>query len=189
MFGPGDPGDSDLARADPVTRAGDVDAGLGLDRAELGPAAWDPVALVRGEGGDLQVGDPLRARYVAVQPRDHESYRETVFEGQRLAVHGNGQPLPFEHGFPVRLVVPGLYGYVSGTKWVTDLKVTTFAADQGYWVPRGWSQLGPIKTESRIDGPSSGDRVSAGKVAVAGIAWAEHRGIKAVEVRVDNGPW
>jgi DMSO/TMAO reductase YedYZ molybdopterin-dependent catalytic subunit len=106
-----------------------------------------------------------------------------------LAIAMNGQPLPFEHGFPVRLVVPGLYGYVSGTKWVTDLKVSTFAADQGYWVPRGWSQLGPIKTGSRIDVPRSGDRVSAGKVAVAGIAWAEHRGIKAVEVRVDNGPW
>jgi DMSO/TMAO reductase YedYZ molybdopterin-dependent catalytic subunit len=106
-----------------------------------------------------------------------------------LAIAMNGQPLPFEHGYPVRLVVPGLYGYVSGTKWVTDLKVSTFAADQGYWVPRGWSQLGPIKTESRIDVPASGARVSAGKVAVAGIAWAEHRGIKAVEVRVDNGPW
>jgi DMSO/TMAO reductase YedYZ molybdopterin-dependent catalytic subunit len=106
-----------------------------------------------------------------------------------LAIAMNGQPLPFEHGFPVRLVVPGLYGYVSATKWVTDLKVTTFAADQGYWVPRGWSQLGPIKTESRIDVPHAGDRVSAGKVAVAGIAWAEHRGIKAVQVRVDDGPW
>lgn len=106
-----------------------------------------------------------------------------------LAIAMNGQPLPFEHGFPVRVVVPGLYGYVSATKWVTDMKVTTFAQDQGYWVPRGWSELGPIKTESRIDVPSSGDRVSAGRVAVAGIAWAEHRGIKAVEVRVDNGPW
>ncbi|MEP7193929.1 MAG: molybdopterin-dependent oxidoreductase [Actinomycetota bacterium] len=106
-----------------------------------------------------------------------------------LAIAMNGQPLPFEHGFPVRMVVPGLYGYVSATKWVTDLKVTTFTQDQGYWTPRGWSALGPVKTESRIDVPRSGDRVSAGKVAVAGIAWAQHRGIKAVEVRVDNGPW
>jgi len=106
-----------------------------------------------------------------------------------LAIAMNGQPLPFEHGFPVRLVVPGLYGYVSATKWVTDLKVTTFAQDQGYWTPRGWSALGPVKTESRIDVPRSGDRVSAGMVAVAGIAWAQHRGIKAVEVRVDNGGW
>jgi DMSO/TMAO reductase YedYZ molybdopterin-dependent catalytic subunit len=106
-----------------------------------------------------------------------------------LAIAMNGQPLPFEHGFPVRLVVPGLYGYVSATKWVTDLKVTTFAQDQGYWIPRGWSERGPVKTESRIDVPRAGDRVSAGKVAVAGIAWAQHRGIKAVEVRVDDGPW
>jgi DMSO/TMAO reductase YedYZ molybdopterin-dependent catalytic subunit len=106
-----------------------------------------------------------------------------------LAIAMNGQPLPIEHGFPVRLVVPGLYGYVSATKWVTDLLVTTFAQDQGYWVPRGWSELGPIKTESRIDVPRAGARVAAGKVAVAGIAWAEHRGISAVEVRVDNGAW
>ena len=106
-----------------------------------------------------------------------------------LAIAMNGQPLPFEHGFPVRLVVPGLYGYVSATKWVTDLKVTTFAQDEGYWTPRGWSARGPVKTESRIDVPRAGDRVSAGKVAVAGIAWAQHRGIKAVEVRVDDGAW
>ncbi len=106
-----------------------------------------------------------------------------------LAIGMNGQPLPPEHGFPVRLVVPGLYGYVSATKWVTELKVTTFADDEGYWTPRGWSARGPVKTESRIDVPRSGDRVSAGAVALAGIAWAQHRGIKAVEVRVDGGPW
>jgi DMSO/TMAO reductase YedYZ molybdopterin-dependent catalytic subunit len=106
-----------------------------------------------------------------------------------LAIAMNGQPLPLEHGFPVRMVVPGLYGYVSATKWVTDLKVTRYADDEAYWIPRGWSARGPVKTESRIDVPRSGDRVSAGKVAVAGIAWAQHRGIKAVEVRVDNGPW
>jgi len=106
-----------------------------------------------------------------------------------IAIAMNGQPLPPEHGFPVRLVVPGLYGYVSATKWLTELKVTRFADDQGYWTPRGWSARGPVKTESRIDVPRSGDRVSAGKVAVAGIAWAQHRGIKAVEVQVDDGPW
>jgi DMSO/TMAO reductase YedYZ molybdopterin-dependent catalytic subunit len=106
-----------------------------------------------------------------------------------LAIAMNGQPLPFEHGFPVRVVVPGLYGYVSGTKWVTSLKVTTFANDEGYWTPRGWSARGPIKTGSRIDVPRSGDRVKAGKVAVAGIAWAEHRGITGVQVRVDQGAW
>jgi DMSO/TMAO reductase YedYZ molybdopterin-dependent catalytic subunit len=101
----------------------------------------------------------------------------------------NGEPLPLEHGFPARLVVPGLYGYVSATKWVTELKVTTFDKDMGYWTPRGWSALGPVKTSSRIDVPRSGNSVPAGKVAVAGVAWAQHRGIRGVEVRVDDGPW
>lgn len=106
-----------------------------------------------------------------------------------IAIAMNGEPLPLEHGFPVRLVVPGLYGYVSATKWLTELKVTRFADDEGYWTPRGWSARGPVKTESRIDVPGVGDRVSSGTVAVAGIAWAQHRGIKAVEVRVDDGSW
>lgn len=106
-----------------------------------------------------------------------------------IAVGMNGQPLPFEHGFPVRLVVPGLYGYVSATKWVTELKVTRFAADEGYWTPRGWSAKGPIKTASRIDVPRSGRSVAAGTVAIAGVAWAQHRGIRKVEVQVDDNPW
>ncbi len=105
-----------------------------------------------------------------------------------LAVGMNGEPLPAEHGFPVRMVVPGLYGYVSATKWVEELKVTTFAADQGYWTPLGWSAMGPVKVESRIDVPSGND-VSAGTVAVAGVAWDQHVGIAKVEVRVDNGAW
>jgi hypothetical protein len=85
--------------------------------------------------------------------------------------------------------VPGLYGYVSATKWVVDLEVTRFDRAEGYWTPRGWSPMGPIKTESRIDVPSDGDSVRAGTVAVAGVAWAVHRGIDLVEVRVDDGPW
>lgn len=106
-----------------------------------------------------------------------------------LAVGMNGEPLPQQHGFPVRLVVPGLYGYVSATKWVKELKVTRFDADEGYWTPRGWSALGPIKIASRIDVPRSGNRIAAGEVMVAGAAWAQQRGIEAVEVRVDQGPW
>jgi hypothetical protein len=106
-----------------------------------------------------------------------------------IAIRMNGQPLPFEHGFPARLVVPGLYGYVSACKWVTELKVTTFAADEGYWTPRGWSARGPIKTESRIDVPQPFTNLPAGTVAVAGVAWAQHRGISKVEVQVDDGPW
>jgi len=106
-----------------------------------------------------------------------------------LAVGMNGVPLPIEHGFPVRLVVPGLYGYVSATKWVTELKVTTFAKDMGYWTPRGWSALGPVKTASRIDVPTNGAQVAAGMVAIAGVAWAQHRGIEGVELRIDGGAW
>ena len=104
-----------------------------------------------------------------------------------LAVGMNGEPLPLEHGFPVRMVVPGLYGYVSATKWVVELKVTTFARDEGYWTPLGWSAKGPIKLASRIDVP--GGSVKTGTVAVAGVAWAQHTGISGVEVQVDDGPW
>ena len=106
-----------------------------------------------------------------------------------LAVGMNGEALPLEHGFPVRMVVPGLYGYVSATKWVVELKVTKFSEDQGYWTPRGWDAKGPIKLASRIDTPLSGASVTAGTVAIAGVAWEQHVGVKSVEVRVDNGPW
>lgn len=116
---------------------------------------------------------------------------QTVLDGREalLAVAMNGQPLPVEHGFPARMVVPGLYGYVSATKWVTDIEVTTFAGNYAYWAQRGWSQQAPVKTESRIDVPSGSGPVKAGQVTVAGVAWAQHKGIDAVEVRVDNGPW
>ncbi|TQJ40446.1 DMSO/TMAO reductase YedYZ molybdopterin-dependent catalytic subunit [Arthrobacter sp. SLBN-112] len=106
-----------------------------------------------------------------------------------LAVGMNGEPLPLEHGFPVRMVVPGLYGYVSATKWVTELKVTRFADDAGYWTPRGWSERGPIKTSSRIDVPRSGRPVNAGTVVFAGVAWAQHTGVRKVELRINRGPW
>ena len=106
-----------------------------------------------------------------------------------LAVGMNGESLPLEHGFPVRMVVPGLYGYVSATKWVTELKVTTFAADQGYWTSRGWTAKGPIKLSSRIDTPRVGASVNAGTVAIGGVAWAQHVGIAAVDVRIDGGEW
>ena len=106
-----------------------------------------------------------------------------------LAVGMNGEPLPLEHGFPVRLVVPGLYGYVSATKWVTELKVTRFADDVAYWTPRGWSERGPIKTSSRIDVPRDGRPVKRGTVMFGGVAWAQHTGIGTVELRVNRGPW
>lgn len=106
-----------------------------------------------------------------------------------LAIGMNGEPLPLEHGFPVRLVVPGLYGYVSATKWVTQLKVTRFADDVAYWTPRGWSERGPVKTSSRIDVPRSGRPVKPGNVVFGGVAWAQHTGIGKVELRVNRGPW
>ncbi len=106
-----------------------------------------------------------------------------------LAIGMNGEPLPPEHGSPVRMVVPGLYGYVSATKWVVDLEVTRFADAQAYWTVRGWSDHGPIKTASRIEVPVSGSSVPAGPVDVGGTAWAQHTGIVGVEVQVDDGPW
>ncbi|AMM22372.1 oxidoreductase [Frondihabitans sp. PAMC 28766] len=106
-----------------------------------------------------------------------------------LAIGMNGQPLPLEHGFPVRMVVPGLYGYVSATKWVTSLHVTRFADEKAYWTTRGYSARGPVKVESRIDAPSNSSSVSVGTVPVAGVAWEPHTGISAVHVRIDGGPW
>jgi hypothetical protein len=116
---------------------------------------------------------------------------QTVMDGRDalLAVAMNGTALPVAHGFPVRMAVPGLYGYVSATKWVTDINVTTFANNFAYWAQRGWSQQAPIKTECRIDVPSGSNQVKAGQTAIAGVAWAQHKGIDAVHVRVDSGPW
>ncbi len=105
-----------------------------------------------------------------------------------LAVAMNGEPLPFEHGFPVRMVVPGLYGYVSATKWVTEIELTTMD-EKAYWITRGYAQQAPIKISSRIDTPKPLARVPAGTVPIAGVAWAQRTGIAAVEVSVDGGPW
>ncbi|WP_308466819.1 molybdopterin-dependent oxidoreductase [Rathayibacter soli] len=106
-----------------------------------------------------------------------------------LAVGMNGAPLPLEHGFPVRMVVPGLYGYVSATKWVVQLNVTQYSKAIGYWTDKGWSAMGPVKLASRIDTPTDNSTVHAGRAAIAGVAWDQHVGIARVEVRVDNGPW
>jgi DMSO/TMAO reductase YedYZ molybdopterin-dependent catalytic subunit len=106
-----------------------------------------------------------------------------------VAVAMNGDPLPAEHGFPARLIVPGLYGYVSATKWLTKIGLTTLEAFNGYWVPLGWAKEAPILTQSRIDVPKGGASLSRGKVAVAGVAWAPDRGIAKVEVQVDGKDW
>ncbi|MGW1616817.1 molybdopterin-dependent oxidoreductase [Streptomyces sp. NPDC002285] len=106
-----------------------------------------------------------------------------------LAVGMNGEPLPVEHGFPVRVIVPGLYGYASATKWLTELELSRFSDFSAYWVRRGYAALAPVKTQSRIDTPTAGKRLEQGPVMVAGVAWAQHRGVSAVEIRVDDGPW
>ena len=116
----------------------------------------------------------------------------TVLQDDRnaiLAVGMNGEPLPAEHGFPVRMVVPGLYGYVSATKWVVELEVTRFDAASAYWTDRGWSELGPIKLQSRIDVPRQGQPVSAGDVVIAGVAWHQHVGVEGVDIQIDDGDW
>jgi DMSO/TMAO reductase YedYZ molybdopterin-dependent catalytic subunit len=141
-----------------------------LERADVDPAATQIV----GRSIDrFTVGFPT----------------SVAFDGRMAMVaYGmNGEPLPRAHGFPARLVVPGLYGYVSATKWLTRIELTTWEAFDAYWVPRGWSKEGPVKTQSRIDVPRGS--VAVGHVAVAGVAWAPHRGISRVEVQVDDGPW
>nr|WP_241562746.1 molybdopterin-dependent oxidoreductase [Streptomyces hoynatensis] len=162
----------------------------------VGNARWTGVRLadllreagVRApsEGGRA---DQLLAR--SVDGMTLGSPVETVLDGRDalLAVAMNGEPLPFEHGFPVRMVVPGLYGYVSACKWLRELELTTFDAYDAYWVARGWAAKGPIKTQSRIDTPGPSRSPRAGTVPVAGVAWAQHTGISRVEVRVDGGPW
>ena len=109
--------------------------------------------------------------------------------GALIAVGMNGEALPAEHGFPVRLIVPGLYGFLSATKWLTDIELTTFDADRGYWLQRGWGQFAPIKTQSRIDFPKGLSTQPAGRLTAAGIAWSQPTGISRVEVRMDGGPW
>jgi hypothetical protein len=106
-----------------------------------------------------------------------------------IAFGMNGEPLPVSHGFPARLVVPGLYGFVSATKWVTELELTTFEAYDPYWAKRGWAKRAPIKTMARIDTPRGLSHVKAGLNVIGGVAWAIHRGVEKVEVKVDDGAW
>lgn len=106
-----------------------------------------------------------------------------------VAVGMNGEALPLEHGFPARLIVPGLYGYVSATKWLSEIELTTFEAFDHYWVPRGYSVEAPIKMQSRIDAPRGLDRIPAGPFVIGGVAWAQTIGIDGVELSIDEGPW
>jgi len=157
----------------------------------IGNAYWSGV-LVR----DLLQEVGVRAGADAVLQRSHDGWTcgtplaaLTDDRNALLAVAMNGQPLPIEHGFPVRTVVPGLYGYVSATKWLVDFEVTRFDQFDAFWTRRGWSEKGPVKTQSRIDVPRNGDAVPAGPVRVGGSAWAQHTGIAKVEFQVDGGSW
>jgi DMSO/TMAO reductase YedYZ molybdopterin-dependent catalytic subunit len=162
-----------------------------VDGPYIGNAKWlgASLAAVLREAGIKAGADQLLC--TSVDGFTSGTPVQTVMDGRDalLAVAMNGQPLPVAHGFPARMVVPGLYGYVSATKWVTDIEVTTFAGNSAYWAQRGWSQQAPIKTECRIDVPNGLAEIGAGTTAVAGVAWAQHKGIEAVEVRVDGGPW
>ena len=162
-----------------------------VDGPYIGNAKWlgASLAAVLREAGIKAGADQLLC--TSVDGFTSGTPVQTVMDGRDalLAVAMNGQPLPVAHGFPARMVVPGLYGYVSATKWVTDIEVTTFAGNYAYWAQRGWSQQAPIKTECRIDVPNGLEEIQAGRTAVAGVAWAQHKGIEAVEVRVDHGPW
>ena len=158
----------------------------------VGNATWTGIPLVTlleragvQPGADQVVGRSVDD-WTAGFPTD------VLYDGRNaiLAVGMNGEPLPTSHGFPARLVVAGLYGYVSAVKWIEEINLTTWDGFDGYWVPRGWSKRGPMKTQSRIDVPDGGDRLAPGvPAAVAGIAWAPTRGISGVELRVDDGPW
>ncbi len=156
-----------------------------------GNAIWTgwPVRELLGQAGVQAGADMVLSRSIDGFTAGTPLSALTDDRASLLAVAQNGEPLLPEHGFPVRLVVPGLYGYVSATKWLTELRVTNFAKDEGYWTPRGWSALGPVKTQSRIDVPRAGASVPAGTVAVAGVAWAQHRGVIGVQVQIDGGDW
>jgi DMSO/TMAO reductase YedYZ molybdopterin-dependent catalytic subunit len=106
-----------------------------------------------------------------------------------VAIGMNGEPLPRAHGFPARLVTPGLYGFVGATKWLSRLTVTTYAKDQAYWTKRDWATDAPIKLSSRIDTPKPLSTIRRGRRAIGGVAWAQHHGVARVEVRIDGGPW
>lgn len=157
----------------------------------VGNAKWLglPVRTLLAEAGPLPEADMVLSRSTDGFSASTPLAALTDERDALLAVGMNDEPLPTEHGFPVRLVVPGLYGYVSATKWVVELEVTRFADATAYWTDRGWSARGPIKTASRIDVPRDGARVSPGQVTVGGTAWAQHRGIAAVEIQLDDGAW
>ncbi|MFJ8689703.1 molybdopterin-dependent oxidoreductase [Micromonospora wenchangensis] len=157
----------------------------------IGTARWSgvPLAPLLREAGIRPGQNQLVSR--SVEGMTIGTPLQAILDGRDalLAVAMNGEPLPLEHGFPLRMLVPGLYGYVGACKWLTSMTVTTFDAFDPYWVQRGWAADAPVKTASRIDTPKPFAQHPAGPVMIAGVAWAQRRGITAVEVQVDDGPW
>jgi DMSO/TMAO reductase YedYZ molybdopterin-dependent catalytic subunit len=157
----------------------------------VGTARWlgVPLAPLLAELGVRPGADQLVAR--STEGMTIGTPIETVLDGRdtMLCVGMNGEPLPVVHGFPVRMLTPGLYGYAGACKWLAELELTTFADLDAYWVRRGWGARGPVKTASRIDRPQPFARLNPGRTAVAGVAWAQGRGIAKVEIRVDDGAW
>jgi DMSO/TMAO reductase YedYZ molybdopterin-dependent catalytic subunit len=158
----------------------------------IGTARWlgVPLAPLLREAGIGSGADQVVAR--SVEGMSIGTPVQTVLDGRdtMLCLGMNGEPLPLQHGFPVRMLTPGLYGYAGACKWLTEIELTTFASFDAYWVKRGWGARGPVKTASRIDQPKPFAQVKAGATTtVAGVAWAQERGIKTVEVQVDQGPW
>ncbi len=156
-----------------------------------GTARWlgFPLAALLDEAGVQPGADQVVSR--SVDGWNCGTPTAVIMDGRDalVAVGMNGEPLPLEHGFPARLVVPGLYGYVSATKWLSEIELTTMDAFDGYWVKRSWAKEGPIKTFSRIDTPKGLSRTAAGPAMIGGMAWHPHVGISAVEVRIDDGAW
>lgn len=157
----------------------------------IGNAVWQGVLLA-----DLLAEVGVQADATQVFGKSVDGWTcgfpvEVALDGRdaMIALRMNGEQLPLKHGFPARMIVPGLYGYVSATKWLSRIDLTTWEEAVGYWVPRGWARDAPIKTQSRIDVPRRGEKVPAGRTAIAGIAWAQHRGVAKVEVRIDDGEW
>ncbi|MVU77555.1 molybdopterin-dependent oxidoreductase [Nocardia sp. ET3-3] len=156
-----------------------------------GTARWlgYPLAELLAEAGPHPDADMVLSRSIDGFTAGTPLSALTDGRDALLAIGMNGEPLPLAHGYPARMVVPGLYGYVSATKWVVDLEVTRFDRARAYWTERGWSDRAPVKTAARIDVPAAFAAVEAGEVLVAGVAWAQHRGVTAVEVQVDDQPW
>jgi hypothetical protein len=156
----------------------------------IGNAVWQGVPL---HSLLERVGVNARATQIVGHSVDGftAGFPTAAIEGHTalVAYAMNGEPLPAKHGYPARLIVAGLYGYVSATKWLERIELTTWEDLDGYWISRGWSKEGPIKTASRIDVPRPGAELPAGRQAIAGVAWAPTRGIGGVEVSVDDGPW